>query len=649
MKPFVHFPMQRLVVCSKCHHAVLPGNVDTHLKDADTHNMRKENREHIVEEIQQIRGLIQHKLELNDLIFPLASSPPIPELGKPRTDGMQCKLQYEDGQPCRFISCHEDQIRKHCREQHAWENKQKGRPKAKVKTPKKCPWRTGVHCQHFFVRGPGAQYFEVSSSMNEPASDLSSETTQFQTKKQMLLEAIRKAQEEEDRQITEPDEAKEPSPWLRRTGWASHLEGLDKKKLRTLVAAASDDEPDLQILCKAFDWLIQDAQYHAIREVIGLEALFEANKKEVDKETQMPFDSWMDITTIKRYTKACKQVLCFIFRAEDEEPEERPPYELTEEQQMAIEHTRIHIEVLRQWKITHALRSEDEEDAENEEEEEESDEEIELMENIQKEILRLWITILNHPLQDNEYKSVLISALAVLGIREDYGWVDAEDYTPTYSAIIKMSRLMVIQEAYKRRQNAIKQRQGKGSSLKEAEREVRSYYHLVRKLVHAFMTMTHDGRDPMPIQWLYRTRSYGFKIRYTTTAHAKIQWIGHDILYPGMRFSMTQFRSMVHGLVAEAREVLFSKLMMVRMNGEGEIDPQQVPTINWDQLVDQPSESRIGWSFLDDERNQFAVDGKWWLFERIYKEKPLRDQFWIGTEIFEKRPLQNVDDTLSDF
>ena len=70
-----------------------------------------------------------------------------------------------------------------------------------------------------------------------------------------------------------------------------------------MVALVEEDEAKLQILSKAFDWMIQDAQYHAVQEVIGQQAMFEANKKEVNKETTMPFNSWMDITTVQRYTE----------------------------------------------------------------------------------------------------------------------------------------------------------------------------------------------------------------------------------------------------------------------------------------------------------------------------------------------------------
>src|SRR6266536_3642655 len=249
------------------------------------------------------------------------------------------------------------------------------------------------------------------------------------------------------------------------------------------------------------------------------------------------------------------------------------------------------------------------------------------MGRIQRQILRLWIALLNQPLQDDEYKSVLISGLAILGMREDDGWLDAEDYTPKYSAVIKLARLMVVQEAYERRWEAIAQYEERGLSPEVAREKASSHYVLTRGLVRSFMTMAHDGNDPKPMQWLYRSRSYGFKIRYTTTAEGKIQWIGDDVLYPHMRFSMTKFRSMVHGLVGEAREELFGKLMMVKISADQEVDMKQVPPIHWDKMVDQPSETKVGWSFLDDERNQFAACKQWWLYEQMYKEDGLREHF----------------------
>ena len=46
----------------------------------------------------------------------------------------------------------------------------------------------------------------------------------------------------------------------------------------------------------------------------------------------------------------------------------------------------------------------------------------------------------------------MISGLAVLMINGDTGWHDAEDFTTKHSAVIKLPRLMVVEEAYEQRQ-----------------------------------------------------------------------------------------------------------------------------------------------------------------------------------------------------
>jgi hypothetical protein len=48
---------------------------------------------------------------------------------------------------------------------------------------------------------------------------------------------------------------------------------------------------------------------------VGLHVLFKANKKEVKKETNMLFNSWINITTIERYVEVWKQLLLFVFCA----------------------------------------------------------------------------------------------------------------------------------------------------------------------------------------------------------------------------------------------------------------------------------------------------------------------------------------------
>jgi hypothetical protein len=269
------------------------------------------------------------------------------------------------------------------------------------------------------------------------------------------------------------------------------------------------------VLCTAFDWMIQDAQFKTVQEVVSQAALFEVNRKEVNKESQVPLESWMDNTTVRLYTNVWRQLLCYIFRAEQAEPEKRPGYKLTIRQRIATDDLQAIIQEFMEWKDEHQF----------EPEADETDAEIEFMGRIQRKVLRLCIELLNHPLQDNEYKSVIISGLAILGIREDNGWYGAEDYTTNYSAVIKLARIMVVQEGYHRRQDAIEDYKATGLNEDQAQEKAASYFHMIRRLTNQFLVMAHDGRNPTPMQWIFKSRSYGFKIRYTTTADGCIQWL----------------------------------------------------------------------------------------------------------------------------
>jgi hypothetical protein len=77
--------------------------------------------------------------------------------------------------------------------------------------------------------------------------------------------------------------------------------------------------------------------------------------------------------------------------------------------------------------------------------------------------------------------------------------LDTEDYTPKYSAVIKLARLIVIQEVYERRREEIRRYKSCGLGSKEAGVKATSHYHLTKGLVCSFITMADDGKDPMPI------------------------------------------------------------------------------------------------------------------------------------------------------
>jgi len=428
MDPFVHLPDHGAIICTKCKHAVLPipSAIHTHLGDRVKHNIIIQERIRIIKVVTSIPGLRISKEQFDAAGFPPPTNAPIPELKAPRTDGNQCTSQDDEGRQCQFISCHIDQIRSHCIQKHHWKNPQKGgRPEAGREV--QVPWRTSVHCQHFFVRGPGAEYFEVGRVEGPRQAREETDIDKFESDQREIDELIQKANEAAQ-EIQEPDEAKEPNPWVSRVGWAVHLARFNTKEMRKLVAPPGEGEEDLELLGKAFKWLIQDAQHHAVRKVVGIHTLFVVNKKEVDREPSMPFNSWMDQTTINAYVDVWQRLLFFICRVEELDENQRPGYEMTVQQRIAYDAMQSKIQEYQEWKEEQGDSSPDVE----------STEEIQRMGWIQQRILGFCIELLNHSIGANEYESAIISGLAVLGIREDGKWYDAEDYTTKYSAIHKL-------------------------------------------------------------------------------------------------------------------------------------------------------------------------------------------------------------------
>ena len=137
------------------------------------------------------------------------------------------------------------------------------------------------------------------------------------------------------------------------------------------------------------------------------------------------------------------------------------------------------------------------------------------------------------------------------------------------------------------------------------------------------MTMAHNGRHPIPNPVLDQSRSYGFKIRHTTTVGGS-PVVGDDILYRSMRFSVTRFHRMGIDWLARSETCYGKELVMVRIGADQGVDVQQVPP--------------IGWSFLDDERNQFAVNGRWWLYEGMFVEPQLKERFVDQSGQVKKKP-----------
>ena len=254
------------------------------------------------------------------------------------------------------------------------------------------------------------------------------------------------------------------------------------------------------------------------------------------------------------------------------------------------------------------------------------------MTELDNQCLQFCIELLDHRLVGNAYDNAIISGLSILGIRDGGGWLEATEYTTFYSAIIKLARALVVEQAHRKWCTSIAASKRMGMEEDEAMELNESQYQLVRTMVDRFMGLEGGRREPTPMDWIMSKRTYGMRIRYTTTAEGRIGWVEDRIEYDDIEFNMVQLQTTIHRVVANARMILMRDLMMIGLDAVGDINEGQVPPIDWAGMRDNMSESKVGWSFLDDIRNPWSVDGPWWLFKRVLHEPRLKSRFVSSIE-----------------
>jgi hypothetical protein len=113
------------------------------------------------------------------------------------------------------------------------------------------------------------------------------------------------------------------------------------------------------------------------------------------------------------------------------------------------------------------------------------------LQKINQLCLDLCMALLNHELGDDEYKSVIISGLSVLGFRDDRGWLNAEDYTTKYSGVIKITRMLVVYWSYKEQEDRYKMNQ-RFMDDAQARSRTETMFDIVRRRVQKFMTLVSE-------------------------------------------------------------------------------------------------------------------------------------------------------------
>jgi hypothetical protein len=631
-KYFAHNTEWHVAICKECQCVVWADHVTSHLTGKH-HKLRRRTAESITDSLRLWPGIIE---ESSAFVSPLYLSQPILDLPI-FTNGLQCQLSPRT---CRYICRDEKTIRNHWRLVHEWSPiHQRG---AVASIQKKSAQenilaaRRVVRCQRFCKQGQHSHYIAIEGRYSIAAPqqpDLSAWNQAWSKATEYYDEVQKKASET----ITE-GEADEVNPWLRRTGWVQYLDGYHHEQILRLVQQpASYDKDDVQAAESNELESLESTIWQAMADVAqisqssvkasGIMLRMHAVRTEKDQVCYQPLQPYWDEDSIRKHCHPWQQMLMFFVRTQRSD-EQNPKYKFSRRQFTAFEQLLKEAERVVQGEE----REVEDQQTPDQLPSSTSNKAPASLDSLQLACLNFCIELLNQKVNDNEYDCALVCAAALLGVSpSESGWRDATTYPQILSSIIKIAHFLIVQKAVEL--SRVEEEESSfslGQSLEDfddsgyqshsspvSKSVRRSRLDWVVQMMDRFMVR----RTNSPMDWFLDLRTYGMKIQFNTTAEGHVMWKDRHILqYKTLSFSMASFRAMVYDLQQSTRKALFENLLFAPQAGD-------VPSIPWHALYDDPSNSSVGWNFLDDPRNQLPVDGRSWLPNRIEKIDEIRDRF----------------------
>lgn len=583
-----------------------------------------------------------------DVVWPRPEDEPIAELDV-FEDGLCCTAST-DGRGCGIVFRSRSKMTRHQKSAHSPAgNRPRGRPRCGKKIIQ--PWKT-VRCQQIFRdAGRWKQTFQVGEVVQR-GEEVHKEAQAMKRKLAEIIDVRMEAQQKRRKIIQEPGRY-DANEWLIRTKWATDLADMDPEQLLLLTrpkpmserkenedsgngedgeSAEESEERALELACAVLKSMLFKAQAASHPAAVGDPANFYIARREFGGDSnEKPFYTRQMAKTIRKYAVIVQKIVRLIWRVDEVHPGGPGPA-VTDEKNAPVESMPRFTLTTAQCRSITRVKTMARDIVQNAPGGRESEEAL------SRELVRFWISILDHDIKDRQSASALVGAMAVLGIDESGGWKSPLVYTPIQSAVVTLSKMIVLYSASLTRREMVERmtqeriEEGFRPPIAKAIAEERatSCVELVRQMANRFMQITSNEGQPSPMDCILHLRAYGLAIRYNTTEAGRVDWNGDKLLHGDIQFTMGALRGMAFGMVEESRALLFRELLMVGVDGAGVLTKQgraTLPTIPWADLADNPSHTQAGWNVFMDKRNKWPVDGQIWLWERVWQEAQLREQF----------------------
>ena len=571
---FLSYDEYRIIVCTICQFAVVPSQIDQHLKKHHS-RLTHQQRRNVA---QKVQSLPQLALVEADVIYPRPNQPPINTLPV-FFDGLKCTGKHQDGSACQYMCRTITGIQRHCKDEHGWVNVQKrgGDARGKQCHSQNRLWECNRACQRFFKVGKWQRYFEIAA--NGPKAITEHTTNQkhlfFQARKEEvkrtasdLAEAANIVQGFENHRST-------VVPWLRETGIVKHIAMLKKDEIKAAIALPSvEGERELRDIVDAMESLLRDAHSLCFD---GIECMltwpcrvvlsrFQSSQVDIVGKTRA-FDPYKEPGTLKSYFAISQRFLSYFHRVifhdeyyfdieDTDEQAERPEdvIKATDEQLVV-------------WNdVWGTARKE----CESEEDEERKQNEL------KDRLLEMWMLIISHDTGARRYQSPLLSFCAMLSVKPSTkGWLEPGNFNSHLSAMIWVVQLLVFYDS------ARKEQQGQGQTLQ-----------LVKRRCERYLQQTVET----PMREILRWRLLLFKISKESMGDHEVSWDESEqvLTYEDTELHMDQIPSLLATEYQDCHRLLYDELMM----GQRTIGHMH----SW-ALKDGPNTDTIDWNFIQHRDN----------------------------------------------
>jgi len=424
---------------------------------------------------------------------------------------------------CNHKSGNEGVIRKHCRSAHGWSSgsigrkgkKQKQQPLAEPykKVSLQTLWSKKGHIDYFIVREPGEDQVEKGKLQNQD------EWADIKIRYDL---AQRHQHERLSRVIEQQEHVSELTPWLRQTGYHSHLQGLPTEEIpASYQLADEEDEPELAAICSSVDRVLRKSMA-VLRDDDGKEErqLSRLNAKLINtfrgaEMSQDPIKSLQNSRSKYTYINSWQKLVCYFSRVTRDghlNVRGKLPFFPTQQQKDSFTEA---------WEKAELLcRRQELEGKQTEGSEEEED-------KLDQAVLCFSLALIQQRLEKRAFDSAMVSFAAISAWDSTkQTWREVNNYTSHLSQIIYDCQLLVLQQCIQLIDTS------QAQDLTSCIVDIRDKWLL--------------NDTPGPVAELSGTRLLGFEIGRNTVNQAQVRWHAdsgfvrvsrNKVGFNGLRFS----------------------------------------------------------------------------------------------------------------